>query len=510
MFHAYYALAVFVSSACGLILEIVAGRLIAPYVGMSLYTWTAIIAVVLAGLSAGHWIGGVLAGPRVTAAAGETRVAWALALAAVSSLASLVLLRVVAAMLLGHGFGPIIVIVGLTGALFFLPSLFVGVVSPILTKLAVDADAHGAGRVIGRMFALGALGSIAGTLAAGYLFISWIGSTGTVITVAAVYAVLALAFGLRVRARLAMVAVLVLSGGALYQWGERVRAFATPCLVESDYFCIRVDDFSAQSGRASTLMALDHLVHSINDRDLPDLFYSPYVHLIDEIAAFRLGPERPLSAFFVGGGGYTLPRAWAARRPQSRITVAEIDPAVTATARDHMWLDTGMPGMRVVHQDGRMALQAEPASAQFDVVFGDAFHDIAVPQHLVTREFHREIAARLKEDGFYVVNVVDLGRDPRFLFSMVRTLKLDFAAVEVWKTVDEIDESGRVTFIVLAAATPTPASVIDSVRGIARSWVRWPSADLGRRLAAAEVPVLSDDFAPVDRLMSTLLLAPEP
>ncbi|MEO0719944.1 MAG: fused MFS/spermidine synthase, partial [Pseudomonadota bacterium] len=30
-------------------LEIAAGRLMAPYVGMSLYSWTAIIAVVLAG-----------------------------------------------------------------------------------------------------------------------------------------------------------------------------------------------------------------------------------------------------------------------------------------------------------------------------------------------------------------------------------------------------------------------------------------------------------------------------
>ena len=47
--QAFYGAAVFLSSAGGLVLEIVAGRLLAPYVGMSLYTWTAIIAVVLAG-----------------------------------------------------------------------------------------------------------------------------------------------------------------------------------------------------------------------------------------------------------------------------------------------------------------------------------------------------------------------------------------------------------------------------------------------------------------------------
>ena len=48
-------------SAASMALEIVAGRALAPYVGMSLYSWTIIIAVVLAGLSLGHWLGGVAA-----------------------------------------------------------------------------------------------------------------------------------------------------------------------------------------------------------------------------------------------------------------------------------------------------------------------------------------------------------------------------------------------------------------------------------------------------------------
>jgi len=52
---------VFLSSACSLILEIVAGRILAPYIGVSLYTWTSIIGVVLAGMSAGNFLGGVVA-----------------------------------------------------------------------------------------------------------------------------------------------------------------------------------------------------------------------------------------------------------------------------------------------------------------------------------------------------------------------------------------------------------------------------------------------------------------
>ncbi len=508
-----YGLAVFLSSACGLIIEIVAGRLIAPYVGMSLYTWTAIIAVVLAGFSAGNWIGGLLAGPRVDATKGARRAAAALGLAAVSSLASLALLRVVSNLLLGGGFGPIPSIILLTSSAFLLPSLFVGIVAPILTKLAVDAEAESTakspGRVIGRMYALGALGGIAGTLAAGYLFISWIGSSATVVSVAAVYAFLALGLAIADPLRLGLLVLLAAGGGGLGWWSEQVRAFESPCQVESDYFCIRIVDFSPESGRQSRMMVLDHLVHGINDRDNPGLLYSPYIHAVDEIAKLRFGGQRAPSAYFIGGGGYSLPRAWASdyagRKPGGQLMVAEIDPAVTKAARDHMWLPARVPGLAIHHRDGREFLQSLPAAPAFDVIFGDAFRDISIPAHLVTREFHGEIARRLTRRGFYAVKVVDNGNRRRFLFSLLRTLKKDFPAVEVWLEADGAGAAGRVTFVVVASALPTPAAEISSARGIPRTWVRWPASDLAGRVSGANPPILTDDFAPVDRLMAPLL-----
>ncbi len=509
MIVSVYTAIVFLTAAGALVLEIVAGRLIAPYIGMSLYTWTAIIAVVLAGLSVGHWIGGRLAGREIDDTAGARRIAWALAAAAVSTLASLVLLRALSGLLLGSGLNPIAAVVTLTTALFFLPSLFAGIVSPIITKLAIDREPEAIGRVIGRMFAAGACGSIVGTLAAGYLFISWIGSTGTVIAVAGLYGVIALAFAAWSRRLAALAMILVVPIAGLAAWGGALQAFRSPCHVESDYFCIRLDDFSPQSGRPSTLMVLDHLVHSINDRDDPGMIYSPYVHFVDEVTGFRrAGTSQPLDAFFIGGGGYTLPRAWAA--VGGHLTVAEIDPAVTRVARQSMWIGPERSGLHIMHQDARVALRGLPPERRFDVVFGDAFHDIAVPAHLVTREFHREIAARLTAHGFYAVNVVDLGSAPHFLLALVRTLRLDFPIVEVWKSFDEIDEAGRVTFIVLAAAAATPTDRLASLRGVPRHWTRWPDAEINRQLAAHEPPVLTDDHAPVDRLMSALLRATEP
>lgn len=502
-----YASALFLSSACGLIIEIVAGRLIAPYVGMSLYTWTAIIAVVLAGLSIGHWIGGRLAAPNIDAIRGECRVATALGLAAISSLASLLLLRIVATLLLSLNFSPISSIVLLTFFLFFLPSFFVGIVSPILTKLAIDANPKQHGAVIGRMYALGTLGSIVGTLSAGYFFISWIGSTGTVIVVAAIYALLGLAFSFSNSLRVIFFAFMVASGISLGWLGERMHAFTSPCNVESDYFCIRTADYTDQSGRPSALMVIDHLVHSINDRDDPTLLYSPYIHGVDELLKRRF-IKKPKGftprAFFIGGGGYSLPRAWAYDYKMSDLIVAEIDPEVTQVAHRNLWLKINTQEISIHHRDARALLQSLPLEKSFDLIFGDAFHDISIPPHLVTREFHKEIAKRLVPDGVYAINVVDVGTNPLFLFSLIKTLKKDFPSVEAWVEHSEYENPGRVTFIVIASALPTPTEFLISQRGPERVWQRWPAEDLSQRIKDVSLPILSDDYAPVDRLMSQL------
>jgi len=60
---------VFISSACVLVIELIAGRIMAPYVGVSLYTWTSIIGIVLAGMSVGNYLGGVVGSARLASPA---------------------------------------------------------------------------------------------------------------------------------------------------------------------------------------------------------------------------------------------------------------------------------------------------------------------------------------------------------------------------------------------------------------------------------------------------------
>lgn len=172
-------------SGVSLVVEIVAGRMLAPYVGMSLYTWTSIIAVVLAGFSIGHWWGGHIAERPARQALSLT--GWVMLAAAVSTAGALLLLRVIGGPVLAAVEHPVWAIVTLTCGVFFLPSLFAGVPAPVLAQIAVMKEQSQSGRSLGAMFASGAVGAIAGTLLAGFVFIPWLGTALTLAIVTVIY-----------------------------------------------------------------------------------------------------------------------------------------------------------------------------------------------------------------------------------------------------------------------------------------------------------------------------------
>ena len=488
------------SSACGLVVEIVAGRMVAPYLGMSLYTWTAIIAVVLAGFSVGHWLGGLLAerAPRQALRG----VGWSLLLAGISTAATLIAIRWLAPALIRADLGAVATVLAITALLFFPPSLFVGIPSPVLTKLAIDDELRTrSGRTIGAYYAIGAVGSIAGTLAAGFVFISWFGTTWTLLVVAGLYAAMSLVvFRLAaVEGRKEMAAPTAAAAAfvcAFVPIGLSTSAFTDPCRVASSYYCIRVVDVSAAHAAPARALILDHLGHGINLRDKPQRLVSPYVELHDSLARIHAGRRTPFRVFFVGGGAYTLPRAWLAARPDTEAIVAEIDPAVTRTAEQQLWLKRTQR-LRVLHADARVGLARMPQGS-LDVVVGDAFHDIVIPPHLVSKEFFQLVASRLHGDGIYLMNVVDHRTRPRLALSMARTIAESFETVEIWAA------SGmgrRATYVLAAVRRATPYDVLASKASPGTRFRRMTGAEVASLQAKLEPIVLTDDFAPVDRLI---------
>jgi hypothetical protein len=90
----------------------------------------------------------------------------------------------------------------------------------------------------------------------------------------------------------------------------------------------------------------------------------------------------------------------------------------------------------------------------------------------------------------------------------VRTLAQDFAAVEVWLDADDARSIQRINYVVVAAHAPTPSDLFHSQRGIRRSWLRLSAQQLASRADVANAPILTDDFAPVDRLLSHIIFDP--
>jgi len=488
----WYGLVVFLTSAIVMIIELSAGRLLAPYIGVSLYTWTSIIGVVLAGLSIGSYLGGLLA----DRGAREKSAGLVIALAGIFSLGSLSVLKLIVPIiqfseisLLSASFLYMLV-------LFMLPATLLGIVLPLLTTLGLKLDSR-PGHIVGRMHALGALGSIVGTFVTGYWLIQTFGTRVTLIGCGIALIALAAPF-LFSRSKSVAVLLIALLGGWLLQ-----NKIQNPCDKESNYFCLRAIDVSAQTPfGTATALVLDHLMHGVNHKSEPELLLSPYVHLMHELPKihFTNKPNR-YNYFFAGGGAYTQPRALAFSEPKSNIIVAEVDPQVTQFAKEHLYLDP-LP-MKILHKDARLALEQLKTNS-LDVIVGDVFHDISVPYHLLTKEYVVTCYDKLKPDGLFMANLVDVYPEPLLVKAFAKTLGTEFKYVSVW--LDHIPSAaGRKTYIIAASnLKPLPAT-LNSQSGLNVSWY-----NISRKILAKngpDIPILTDDFVPVERLISTLLLS---
>lgn len=493
----WYGFAIFLSSTILLVLEILAGRLIAPYVGVSIYSWTSIIGVILAGLSFGNWIGGRWA----DRGGAEVAVGIVLILAAVFSIASLFFLTIIAPLLQDSDLDLISSSFIYVASMFFIPAALLGIPTPLLTTLALKLDTR-AGHIVGRMHALAALGSIFGTFITGYWLVQYFGTRKIVIASAIVLCLLAIPFlrKLAIKHAFAVIALLCITFVMTHTRG----GFANPCQWESNYFCLRVVDASDAEYGAAKALILDHLLHGINHEHEADLLVSPYVHAMDEIVRlfFNATEKSKLSYFFAGGGAYTQPRAVRAMYPSAGITVAELDPMVTHAARQAMFVDT--ENMNIIHRDARAVLYR--TKQKFDVIVTDVFHDISVPYHMVTQEFAQTVKRKLSDDGIYLINIVDIFPNPKLVKSLVKTLNSVFIHVDVW--LDQApNQVERITYVISANNSMELPQTIFSQRGFQRRWLKINEPLNVTGTSPNLLPVLTDDYVPIELLLAGLLFS---
>jgi MFS family permease len=460
---------VFFTSAAVLVLEILAGRLMAPYIGVSLETFTGIIGTVLAGIALGNSVGGKLA----DRGSAERLIGPMLMVGGLLSWAALPIVA-----LTGPAFGDSpVAIVALTLLAFFAPAAVLSAISPMAAKLRLT-DLGATGEVVGGLSAAGTVGALAGTFITGFVLVSAIATKPIVIGVGAALVLSGLVFTIRNGGKRPDAAVIAL---AFVTLGGAITA-TSPCDFESAYFCGSV--VTNEADPSLRVLLLDGVRHAAVDLDDPTHLEFRYIRLLASVV--DAAAEGPLDVLHIGGGGFTLPRYVDAVRPGSTNTVLEIDPLLIDIGRDELGL-VATPGLDIRTGDARLAL--DDLGRTFDIVIGDAFAGTSVPWHLTTAEFVSDIKASMTPEGIYAMNVID-GRNSDFARAEVATLMDAFAYVAVVIPSDGVPNR-PVNQILLASNVPLPEFVIDPADGVLVDDVT-AYVDGARKL--------TDDFAPVDSL----------
>ena len=506
---------VFFSSACIMVLELVAGRLIAKNLGSSLYTWTSVIGVVLAGITVGNYLGGRIA-DRFPA---RKTLAVLLGISSATCVVIVILNNLVGewlwlwklnwpAHVLTHVF-----------LVFMLPSTLLGTISPVVAKMALDQGLP-TGRTVGDIYAFGAAGSIAGTFLAGFYLIAAMGTIAIIWTVGAALLLMAVLYWSRLRTLYLWTVIffaLMTMAMTPAKWAKSagsslaLREKPNPTVLyedESQYSYIAVKRTSETVDKREFLE--DKLLHSaIIMGDILDLQYS-YAKVYAAVTRMLTRDKSKISVLTIGGGGYVFPRYVEKVWPGSRIDVAEIDPRVTQAAILAFGLDRNT-SINTFTMDARNyvdeLLQKKRTHGRiprYDFVYEDAFSDYSVPYQLTTKEFNDKITQILTDDGVYMINLIDIYDSGLFLGAAVKTLQQTFPCVYV--VVEKRPLSQRNTFIIIAAMRKINLENLDSEKSVAgmNLWILNDS-EIETLKTKARGVVLTDDYVPVENMLAPVV-----
>jgi spermidine synthase/MFS family permease len=532
--------AVFLSGAVLLGVEIAASRVLAPTFGSSLYVWGALIGVVLIGLSIGYWAGGTLAdrwpSPYLFVGAIALGAGLVLAIPVVDEW----VLEQVVAWDPGPRLDPLVAAIVLFGPM----SVVLASVSPIAVRLAARSLDR-LGRTAGRLFAISTAGSIAGTFATSFWLVPEYG-TDQVLAVGAVVLLGAAATvallerlwvpggALVAAAAAALVAVgalapdttgRVLEGSAVRNWSPlyREREVRTPRKLDpaevglggSAGFTVReardtryhrllvVDD------EASRFLRFDSSFQSgmyLDDPYRTRFVYTDYLQL-----GLAYNP-RATKVLIVGLGGASTPKRIWRDFPDVEVTTVELDPEVVETA--HEWFELPRdPRLPIVVDDGRRFLQR--TDQRFDVIMVDAFYADGVPFHLTTLEFVELMRERLTPGGVIATNVIGAitGGSSQITRALWKTYGAVFPTVMLHPVFEGAfdrrpDDIRNIILVATERAAPAKPRLAETWNEVRRT--RAPRApDLTtairnrweRVITTADVPLLTDGYAPTDALL---------
>jgi spermidine synthase len=490
------ALVVFCGGMASLGVELAASRLLAPFFGTSLLIWANLIGLILIYLTAGYYLGGRWADRdprsetlyRLVAVAGFGIGILPFVAAPVLDLARPALENLDVGLGLESFAGTLV--------LFAVPVTLLGCVTPFAIRLRAR-DLSAVGATAGNLYALSTLGSILGVYVTTFFFIPSLGTRRTFALFALMLLVLAFAalwqrVGI-VRAlpyaamALVVVALTALDGGSIVQ--------AAPNLIyetESQYNFIQVieDD-------GSTLL-------TVNEGQAYQSAYHPNTILLGGywdlmlVAPYLRASEPPRSLLIVGLAAGTIAKQYAAVYPGIQMDGVEIDPAIVEAGRKYFAMNE--PNLHVFIDDGRAYLHRTRAT--YDVIAVDAYHQPYIPFHLATVEFFQELRPHLSSRGVVAVNAARVPNDDRLVNALAATMR------RVYPTVVLVDHPNGANTVILASPEPVTLDSFRARLGTVRDPTLRYAANITLahlRPATADQPVFTDDRAPIENLIDSII-----
>ena len=485
----------FVAGVVVMSLELVASRVLIPVFGGSIYTWGSLIGAILTGLSLGYYVGGRLADKdpnflklcSIVFSAG-------LYIVFIPYVAPIVLESSVS---IGKEspYTPLLA----TFALLAMPTILLGIVSPYAVKLATNTLMK-LGNVAGNLYSLSAIGSIIGTFMTVFVLIPSF-EVRQIIFALGLTLMLVSLLGLPRIPKVITVLVIILIFLPSSSVVVGLVSHSGTLLYEKETSYSHLD--VADSGNIRTLY-LNGLPHSQMYKDKPNelvITYTKYFHL-----GMILNPDAE-KVLFVGGGGFSGPKNFLTLYPDIQVDVVEIDPDVIETAKNYFSLNDS-PRLRIFNDDARNFLLK--TDEKYDIIILDAFSKSYVPFHLMTLEYFLLLHDKLQPNGVIISNLLtSLVGDTSNLFRAVyKTMNEVFPVLYVFPT-GHYSKGVVQNVMVLAMKVDKQYSKYDMMKlaednGLdgAFAGVDYLDHYLTAEIKTNDVPLLTDQFAPVENLIN--------
>lgn len=466
----------FLTGAIVMILEMVGSRILSPYFGASINTWSVLIGTILGSLSLGYWLGGMISDKGIQKKdLGILLFLSGFSIFVIGLSKNIIMNLILSIPNISLLYGSIITCL----LLFLLPNIFLGMINPYLAKLSI-ISLKSSGSRMGNLSAISTVGSIIGTLCASFLLIPLFGATVILIGIGIILMILSIISNFHNLMPLKLFFIfLAISVIYMIPGYERYMQKAGLVDIDSRYGKILI----YKKGNASYLIA-GAFGYESSSANSPSQTYLPN---LDNILSSIL--QNPKNALVIGGGTFNISNFLINLYPTIRVESVEIDEKVSEIA--NIYFKNKRSNRHSIYiEDGRTYIN-KSMNKKYDVILNDAYSDIVPPHHLLTKEAVQKISTLLTEKGIYVVNNATSieGKDSWLLGATYKTISSVFPQVYVLPLENHIDKLSVQSVVIIAVKdinTPLKISL----------------AKLGayqlKNSKYASSPILSDEYAPVE------------